>query len=317
MDHYEVFGGVLASALPFPELESGTVTGPADWTLERVDRLPEGGPWAKRGSSPVEDGIASTLHEAPDGRLRLVYDDTGTFEVSNDGSRILWCPPAGVDETRARKDVLGRVFALAFHRRGTLTLHGSAVARGDVGLCFLAPKFHGKSTTAAALVDAGATLLADDLVVVEETDGGVVVRPTLSTLHLWPDAAERVGRRARPLADDPEAVKVQVAYDEEAAPRRSPPVSLDGIYLLVPTEGPRADVRRAPLEPMAAAMALLGQLKIGDLLGPSAVLDLLPAAARLAERVGVHRLEVPRDLERLPTLVERLAMWHGFDRAVP
>lgn len=310
MVHYEVFGGVLASALSFPELDARPAEGAADWTLERVEALPADGAWAVRGSSPVEDGVGSTLHEGRDGALRLVYDDTGTFEISSDGRRILWWAPEGVDESRARKDVLGRVFALAFHLRGILTLHGSAVARNGVGLCFLAPKFHGKSTTAAALVDAGASLLADDLVVVQDTAPAVVLRPTLSTLHLWPDAAERVGRRARPVDTDADAVKVQVAYDALAAPRRAEPVPLDGIYLLVPTEGPRSDVRRSRLDPTMAAMAVLGQLKVGDLLGPAAVLDLLPAATGLVERVGVHRLEVPRDLDRLPTLVARLGAWH-------
>ncbi len=310
MYRYEIFGGTFASAVPFPELEGRSGDGVPEWTLERVESLPDDGDWASCGSSPVEDGVGSVLLRAPDGTLRLVYDDTGTFEISSDGSRIRWCAPAGVDEIRARKDVLGRVFALAFHCRGVLTLHGSAVERHGVGLCFLAPKYHGKSTTAAALVDAGATLLADDLVVVEPHEGGFVLRPTFSTLHLWPDAAERVGRRAAPLGDDPEAVKVQVVYDDEAAPRHPAGVPLDGIYLLVPTEGDDAEVRRSPLESTPAAMAVLGQLKVGDLLGPAAVLDLLPTAAALAERVGVHRLEVPRDLERLPTLVHRLEAWH-------
>lgn len=310
MYRYEIFGGTFASALPFPELAGRPGEGAPEWTLERVASLPDGGVWETCGSSPVEDGVGSVLRRAPDGTLRLVYDDTGTFEISPDGSRIRWWAPAGVDEIRARKDVLGRVFALAFHCGGVLTLHGSAVERHGVGLCFLAPKYHGKSTTAAALVDAGATLLADDLVVVEPRDGGIVLRPTLSTLHLWPDAAERVGRRAAPVGEDPEAVKVQVVYDADAAPGHAAGVPLDGIYLLVPTEGDGADVRRAPLDPTTAAMAVLGQLKVGDLLGSAAVLDLLPAAAAMAEQVGVHRLEVPRDLDRLPTLVHRLETWH-------
>lgn len=307
MHRYRVFGGVFASTLSFPELPVAEEGLSVDWTLERADRSIDSGEWVECGASPVEGDIGSTLYRSPGGSLRLVYDDTGVFDIDASGRRIVWSAPVPVDEVRARKDVLGRVFALAFHQAGVLTLHGSAVAIGGRGLCFLAPKFHGKSTTAAALVDAGGTLLADDLVVVDDPGGEPVLRPTLATVHLWPDSARHVGRGAREVEEAADQSKVQVAYD--ALSRR--PVPLDGIYLLVPTEGPESDVRRQRIDATMAAMGLLGQLKVGDLLGPGAVLDLLPAATALARRVGIHRLEVPRDLDRLPLLVDRLQGWHA------
>ncbi|MEK9500062.1 hypothetical protein [Gaopeijia maritima] len=311
MHHYRVFGGVFASELAFPEL-SEIDAGAPDWSLERRAGSPTPGApsagWRRCGSSPVEDGVDCVLHCNEAGALRVRYDDTGVFEISPSGGRITWFAPEGADEARARKDVLGRVIALAFQQAGVLTLHGSAVDLGGRAVCFIAPKFHGKSTTAAALVDAGGTLLADDLVVVDDPGGTPRLRPTLDTVHLWPDAARHVGRGASPVDDGADQAKVQVAYRGGDALQGAP---LDGIYLLVPTEGPDAAVRRRRLDDTTGAMVLLGQLKVGDLLGAPAVLDLLPEATGLARRVGVHRLEVPRDLSRLPALVDQLGRWHA------
>ncbi len=321
MYRYQVFGGSLSSELAFPELDLDQGRSRPDWSLKRVTALDDEGceathEWRELGSSPVEDGVASTLfRRVADGAMRLVYDDTGTFEIAPGGASIRWCPPAEVDEVRARKDVLGRVFALVFHLAGIVTLHGSAVAVCGRGLCFLAPKFHGKSTTAAALVDAGATLLADDLVVIAPgigSGGEPHLLPTLSTVHLWPDAAARVGRRAEAVDGPDPGAKVQLSYAQlSVRPSRSPSVPLSGVYLLAPVADTEGGVERVPLPPTTGAMALLGQLKVGDLLGAEAVLDLLPRMAALAERVGIYRLEVPRDLQRLPELVAQLSDWHG------
>jgi hypothetical protein len=313
---YSVFGGSLASTLDFPELPLVTAVGPVDFEFVEVDTLPAIDGWRLCGSSPVEDGVECRLHQSLDGSVfQLVFDDTGAFEVDRDGRRVRWCPPKAVDRVRARKDVLGRVFALLFHQQGIPTLHGSAVALDGSGLCFLAPKFHGKSTTAAALVDAGGTLLADDLVVVEPRgDGSTILRPTLPTLHLWPDSAERVGKEAALAPGQDEQVKVRIQW-EPGAGLQAEPIPLRGIYLLAPVEGDEATVRRVPLEPGTAALALLGQMKIADLLGAAGVFELLPIASRLVDGVGVHRLEVPRDLNRLPELVECLVRWHAGEEA--
>lgn len=313
---YSVFGGSFESTLDFPELPSVVADGPADYQLVEVDALPAVDGWRQCGSSPVEEGVECRMFQSPDGStFRLVFDDTGAFEVDRDGRRLRWCAPEAVDRVRARKDVLGRVFAVLFHRRGVPTLHGSAVEFDGAGLCFLAPKFHGKSTTAAALVDAGGTLLADDLVVLEpRDDGSSVLRPTLPTLHLWPDSAGRVGRDATLAPGQDEQVKVQIRW-EPGAGLQAEPVPLKGIYLLAPVEGDDATVRRFPLSPGTAALALLGQMKVADLLGAAGVFDLLPIASRLVDGVGVHRLEVPRDLDRLPELVETLSRWHAPEDA--
>ena len=80
--------------------------------------------------------------------LRLDFTDTGIFDVSNDGRSMRWYPLPDSDPDAAALDVIGRVLAVCFHASGLVCLHGSAVALDSGTIAFLAPKFHGKSTTA-------------------------------------------------------------------------------------------------------------------------------------------------------------------------
>ena len=162
MPDYHLFGGVIRSALDFPELVPATAESPRWWFVQRATPHLHAS-LAPLGTEQVDAGVTVTLYRAGP-VLRLVFDDTGIFDVSSDGRKIFWTPPAIPNMEAVRKDVLGRVFAVALDQEGIITLHGSAVALGGEAVVFLAPKFHGKSTTATALVNAGGRLLADDLV---------------------------------------------------------------------------------------------------------------------------------------------------------
>jgi hypothetical protein len=115
------------------------------------------------GEDDVQQGVRVRLYRSADG-FRLEYDDTGTFDISADGSQIFWCPGASVAMQAVEMDLIGRVLAAAMHAAGTLCLHGSAVAVNGGGIAFLAPKFHGKSTLAQAMVAAGARLATNNVV---------------------------------------------------------------------------------------------------------------------------------------------------------
>ncbi len=61
---------------------------------------------------------------------------------------------------------------------------------------------------------------------------------------------------------------------------------------------------------VAAALALVGQAKVGGLLGPTNAAGLLEQCARLSAEVPVYRLAIPRELDRLDELVRRIGEWH-------
>lgn len=306
MPNYRIFGGSLQSDVELPELPPDTTPHPR-WVLSRVPQLSETAS-VPLGHEEVDTGVQVALASTPAG-LRLTFDDTGRFDISEDGSRIAWQPPPTPDMEAVRKDILGRVFAVALDQGGVIALHGSAVAIDDTAVAFLAPKFHGKSTTATALVNAGGRLLADDIVAVTG-DKRPMVLPSVPVVQLWQDSADRVvgGANATSEASSP---KRQVAWQ---APSRNAtmPVALGALYLLVPMEASADNaVRRDRMNGVEAAVALLGQAKIGALLGLERRMALLKRLAELAETVPVFRLRIPRDFGRIEELTSSLMAWHS------
>jgi hypothetical protein len=308
MWHYHLFGRTLASELAFPELPAASA--PSDggwWSLTATAAPPPDLSLPRLGAEPVMDGVTAVLSGGP-ARYRLAYDDTGIFEITDRGRRIVWHRPGGAapDPGHVRADVLGRVMAVALHAAGIPALHGSAVVLHDAGVAFVAPKGYGKSTTAAALVRAGAALLSDDIVAVLPGRRPEVVTG-VPAVHLWRDAAAQI--RGAPVPGD-DALKARI--DWGGAERSwNTPAPLAAVYLLAPAR-PEADavLHRERLPPVTAALTLVGQAKIGALLGPANAGALLEACAALSAQVPVYRLVIPRNLARIDDLVRRFAEWH-------
>jgi len=308
MNSYQVFGGVLRSELEFPELDAATRSEP-DWTLTTTTtpapEVPLGDPL---GEDKVDQGVMVRSYTTPSG-FRLVYDDTGVFDVTAGGREIRWHCPEGVDLEAARLDVLGRVLALALHASGWLSLHGSAVALADGAVGFLAPKGNGKSTLAFALMRAGAALMTDDTVVI---GSGVpaTVRPGVQSVRLFRDSADWLSATA-PIAgtSDLKATFGQIAEDA----RRLTRAPLAALYLLesAPAGQISVPLERERLEGPAAVFGLLGQTKIGALLGGAEAPTVFASVVSLAEGSEIYRLRVTRDYERLQIVVEQIMAWHG------
>ena len=139
MNSYQVFGGVLRSELEFPELDHA-VRGEPDWTLTVTTASAPDVPLGDAlGEDKVDQGVMVRSFATPQG-FRLVYDDTGVFDVTAGGREIRWHRPESADLEAGRLDVLGRVLALALHASGWLSLHGSAVAMAEGAVAFLAPE---------------------------------------------------------------------------------------------------------------------------------------------------------------------------------
>jgi hypothetical protein len=70
--------------------------------------------------------------------------------------------------------------------RGVVCLHASAVAVGDKAIALLGPAGSGKSTTAAAFSDRGYSVLAEDVVTLDDRVDHFLVRPGYPCIRLWP-----------------------------------------------------------------------------------------------------------------------------------
>ena len=308
MPSYELFGGVLQSPIEFPELRS--VDAPPTWVLDLASGSPPPLPsTAPIGDDTVYGEVKVRAFRSGDAH-QLVYDDTGRFDVVG-GSRITWYPGGDGAERlaeAARADVIGRVLAFALHQQGILSLHASAVSIGGQAIAMLAPKLHGKSTLAAALVRESARLLSDDTVPVVP-GSPVLVRPGVHQLRLWRDAAvELAAARSGEAAQGRKLVLDRMAEGEverEAVP-------FGAAYVLVPAQNDDPEAaRRMRLSEIQSTLALVEHAKLGPLLGGRDAALLFGQAAAVARNVPVYLLRVARDLDRVGEAAAQIRTWHS------
>jgi hypothetical protein len=313
---YHVLGGALRTALEFPELPAADPSGSPTWRLT-VSRAALPAAITRSLGSDAVRGAGDVRLARTENGFRLTYPDTGVYDVLDSGSSVRWFPPPSYpyDPARfleaVRIDVLGRVLGVALHAAGIETLHGSAIAfDAETAIAFVAPKFHGKSTLASALVAGGARLLTDDTLPLEPGTPPHA-RPGVHSLRLWRDSARR-------LAGEPWSAELGAwgKFQSCGLPQdrlMHQAVPLRAVYLLAPQPpaAPDGAVERRQLPPLEAALSLVGHAKIGVLLGARGGARLLAWAVEVARAVPVFRLRFPRDYDRLDGVVASLQEWHG------
>ncbi len=307
-EYYRVFGGILQTDLRIEDLHAIDPVDDPTWVLTTATGEPPSFNGETLGTEAVTSVATVTLLR--DGDIyRLAFTDTGVFDFLDGGRSIVWYPRDDSDHEAAAVDVLGRCLAIAFHASGSLCLHGSAVAFDHGSIAFLAPKHHGKSTTALALAQSGARLVSDDALPVTLTKPPMAY-PGVHAVRLWADSAEqvagnhnsRVGLGGKLVVDDLQGAAVMHA-----------PSPLEAVYLLAPMKAdpdlPAA--RRTQTSSIEATLALVGQAKVGGLLTGSEAPQQLERASQLAECVPVYRLELMRDFDRLGEVVATIRSWHA------
>lgn len=307
-DFYRVFGGILRSDLEIPDLHAIEPKADHTWRLRKSTDAVEPFGGETLGTEPVTSKANVTLLRRGE-EYRLDFEDTGAFDILDGGREIVWYPKSDSDYEAAAVDVLGRCLPLAFHASGSLCLHGSAVAFDHGTIAFLAPKHHGKSTTALALARSGARLVSDDALPVTLTDPPLAF-PGVHAVRLWADSAEqvasdrhsRIGIAGKLVVDDLEGDAVM---DE--------PSPLCAVYLIAPVlaDADKPAAVRTITNSIEATLAMIGQAKVGGLLTGSEAPRQLERASKLAEKVPVYRLQLMRDFDRLDEVVGLIRSWHA------
>ena len=313
MHDYTVYGGWLRSAIPIPELRPRSVTtgvvdaGSAQWDFQvAAGSAPELASGVRTARDELHPGVFAELIRGPD-VVRLTFDDTGVFDISDAGRRVVWYPREGCEPDVARADLVGRVLPLTLHDQGLTSLHGSAVVLDARAVAFLAPKNHGKSTLAMGLVERhGARLLSDDTVIVAPDSG--IAHAGIPSVRLWEHTAQRFEGLSggRTVLSEKHIFEQMPAewLAEDATP-------LSAIYALSPSPAGSPDAaRRHPLDGPEATIALIQYQKLGALLAGLDAVRVFELSASLASRVPVFKLEVARDLERLPDVTSAIVTWH-------
>jgi hypothetical protein len=307
-ERVQVFGRLLTTDRPLPGLPVATVTGGgllSFWALTTVtaDDGPVGhSPGAVvLGSFEYSTGISVTLAEYG-GAREILISDTGRFVLDSDSHQIWHHAPPDVDRGAVALDLIGVVLPYLLHQSGAWCVHASAVQTPQGVIAFVAPRGTGKSTLAAACARAGCALVADDVVVMRGTAGGVTVTPAGLPIRLRESTARAVGVDTG-VADDWGKVRITGAVAASDLP-------LAAMYVLHPLADNAAPERVRRGE-RAAALALLTNGKITELLGHAGAGDALTRCVSLASVSTSYDLGVPRDLSRLPAVVNAILSWHA------
>ena len=120
--------------------------------------------------------------------FRFDYADQTQFVIDRSGSEVWaeWSAPLTLEDTATY--LLGPVLGFVMLLRGIVCLHASAIAIGNEAIALLGPAGAGKSTTAAAFAERGYSVLAEDVVTLDDRNDGFLVRPGYPCIRLWPTA---------------------------------------------------------------------------------------------------------------------------------
>jgi hypothetical protein len=251
-------------------------------------------------SSPFHDKDGASLgclYRAPEGEI-LRFSGAGDFLVLSD--RIEGFSPDwsnGLAELR----FLGPVLSYWFERRGLPAFHASAVSVNGRAVAFASRHGGGKSGLAAGMIAAGAALLTDDLLVLEERNGLWEVRPSYPQMRMWPDEAEHfLGSFVDLPLVQRDSEKRSVAVGEGGfGTFLDVSTPLACIYLPTRVEGADA----VEIQPLSRSEALIELVRHSFSPRLMEAAGLQPARldhlARLVRSVPVRRLVYPSGFERL------------------
>lgn len=255
-----------------------------------------------QGRFEYSSGPSVSLAIRPDA-AEILISDTGRFDLPVDRAELRHLAPADADRQAVALDLIGVVLPYLFHRDGAWCLHASAVRTPTGVIAFVAARGTGKSTLAAACVHAGCALVADDVVVLRLHGDRVHVTPSGVPLRLRASTAQALLADESGASDAWGKVRVEGTLAEGEQP-------LAAIYMLQPMSG-EAPVERQVRPVRAAALALLANGKITELLGGEAAGEVLTRCVALAQASTCYDLAVPRDLARLEAVAGALLAWHA------
>lgn len=245
---------------------------------------PEGEPVAWLGESDDEWWYRASA--TGDGYVLRVRD-RADFVVSHDLSCVEVRPDPAGDPAFLPVLAAGTVMAFVLTLRGHTVLHASAVAVDGQVLAFVGPSGIGKTTLAAVMCLDGATLVTDDVLVVD-TGQPITVVGGATELRLREAAA--------PLADVQRDAPRRVTADERTALALAPappgPLPLGAIVVPSPSRT-IAEVEIERLDAGTALAVLLASPRVHGWSVPEVLRRDFTRQGAIVDGVAVHVARIP------------------------
>jgi hypothetical protein len=242
--------------------------------------------------------------------FRFEYADGTVVWIEKGGARV-WCRSApGATSEDTATYLTGPVLGFILRLRGDLALHASAVQIGGGALAIVGPHGAGKSTTAAALVTRGFSLVTDDVLRVRHAASGWIAEPYAPGLRLWPDAVSMV------LGPDSSLPRLTPTWDKRVlrvdafnVAAASEPVPMCAI-LFIEQADPAADAPSfVPLGAAETVVRLASHSSASHLLDDSARASEFEALVDLVRSVRSVRSMIRGGAASFQSGVDRIQYW--------
>ena len=230
-----------------------------------------------------------------DGSTYLHWTDLFEFLISPDGGRIRGRPLWRATPEAFKVYLLGQTLSFAMLRRGIEQLHATTVVVDGRAVAFLGNPGYGKSSLGAAFLDAGYSVLTDDMLVLERDRDHFYGHPGPPRIKMFPAMARRVLRgniSGRRMNHATRKLIIRLAGKQLADQK----VPLRAIYVLnrpsTTRKSTRVAIRRMP-DRKALLKVLTNSFNTVDV-EPGRVRRQFTFAAELCRHVPIRRLSYPR-----------------------
>ncbi len=261
---------------------------------------------ARRSGIPPSGADWFRYARLPDGSTYLRWSGLFEFLVSADGRRIAGRPLTEVSPEVFHTYLVGQVLSFALVKRGIEPLHSTAVVVDGEAVGFLGGCGYGKSSLGAAFLGAGYPLLTDDVLVVRPEGRCFVAYPGPRRIKLFPEIATTLlGDLAGGAPMNPGTTKLVIPLPRERC--AAGPRPLRALYVLRPPasgSGERISIRSLPRR--RACLELIRNTFNPVVVEGRRLRRQLDLAARLPAAVPIKSLCYPRDLSRMPEVLDAI-----------
>lgn len=294
---FDVLGVLVRSCVdlsPLPE-----ASGRPDLRVVEKGRLPSAG--ARNRSESLEIQVR-------DGSIDILWPGVALATLSRRGTVVV-TPGPGAHPRWLRRLIVELVVPTWLLQRGSLVLHGSAVAYQGRAFGFLGFPGAGKSTLAAGLYLRGLSVVSDDILVIGLSEPRPVLRAGPPYIRL---AADVYARWATSLPEPDPSSLAEGKAEILISPAPVKVYPLQGLGVI--EDGPCASIEPVPARD--ATMEYLRHTRAIRWLGTLRPESHLAQCIRLASQIPMVRFIRPRDpadldswLDRVASLVKR--RWGG------
>jgi hypothetical protein len=233
----------------------------------------------------------------PDGSDFLHFPDLFEFVISADGRTVSCRELRNSTVESFQTYLLGHVLSYAMVKQGYEPLHATTVVVDGRAVAFLGASGQGKSTLAAAFLQAGHQILTDDLLLIDGIGGRFCGFPGPPRIKLFPSIARHFLPKLAPAAPmNPDSAKLIVPLADRQMAAQPAPLQ---VFFALDEGSPERGTRISVPSGTDAVLELLGSTFNKRIVNSERLRRQFVAAREWAALIPIRRLEYVRALDNV------------------